>query len=186
MINELSKGLMLQESKVNELKTKVDVLTKEKSRLNERNQEFLDGNKALLKSFHQGRLQYHEEKTSKNELQTKVDNLIRENKELKSSVNEFKTKVDCLSEEKSQLNEELILTLKSYNEEKTSKNELQTKVDNLILENSRLKRINGIISDDLKKQFETQSNQKAYINPDDYVFDHEMVIKKEIKEEKAE
>merc|ERR1711944_175568 len=91
-----------------------------------------------------------------NELKTKVDNLIQENKELKSSVNEFKTKVDCLSKEKSQLNEELISTLKSYNEEKTLKNELRTKVDNLILENSRLKRINGIISDDLKKQFETQ------------------------------
>jgi len=141
----------------------------------------------LLKSFHQGRLQYHEEKTSKNELQTKVDNLIQENKELKSSVNEFKTKVDCLSKEKSQQNEELISTLKSYHEEKASKNELQTKVGLILFAgNKQLKRINGIISDDLKKQFETQSNQKAYINPDDYVFDHEMVIKKEIKEEKAE
>ena len=57
-----------------------------------------------------------------------------------------------------------------------------------IVQNSQLKRINGIISDDLKKQLETQNqnNQRANINPSDYVFDHEMVIKEEIKEESAE
>ena len=40
----------------------------------------------------------------------------------------------------------------------------------------------------MKKQLETQNqnNQRANINPSDYVFDHEMVIKEEIKEESAE
>jgi len=50
------------------------------------------------------------------------------------------------------------------------------------------KRINGIISDDLKKHAEMlhQNNLKADINPKDFAFEHEMVIKKEVEEESAE
>merc|ERR1712038_1637119 len=115
---------------------------------------------------------YQEEKTSNNELQAKVDILTQENTELKSSVNE-KEKINKILlqdkyEEKTSKNELQTKVNRLIQENKElrssindSKNELQSKVDILIKENTELKsfvneqkRINGIISDDLKKHAE--------------------------------